>query len=152
MTENTSRLLDANINRVREGLRVCEEIARFLWEREDWFGALRGLRHQITRIAVERLDLERLVQARDADKDIGRGIDSLQTGIPSVKDLFLRNLQRTKEGLRVLEEFSHEIDPVLRQVFQTLRYDVYSLERDVVSHWNTHRNELNCPSSLRHSG
>lgn len=150
MNKGTARLLDANLNRVREGLRVCEDVVRFIWEEPNWFLSFRDLRHRITQIAIERMDLTHLIRERDSENDIGRGVDSLEGQTLSLKELFSRNLQRVKEGLRVLEELSQEIDPTIRQTFQTLRYSVYDLEKKIVSH--SHWNENKNPSALRHSG
>lgn len=140
--------MDANLNRVREGLRVCEEIARFIWEEEEWFTAFRNLRHQVTQLALERMNLPDLIQRRDSLNDIGRGADSVKQGSPSEEDLLARNLQRTKEGLRVLEEFSHAIDPSIRRAFQTIRYTVYDLEKKIFSRLDENKRL----STLRHSG
>ena len=136
MTPAAARLMDANLNRVREGLRVCEDVSRFIYEQEDWFVSFRDLRHQVTQLALERMDLPRLTQFRESENDLGRGIDAMKKGNPSIQDLLIRNLQRTKEGLRVLEEFGHQIDPSVRQAFQTLRYTLYTLEKKIVSQLN----------------
>jgi thiamine-phosphate pyrophosphorylase len=148
MIPSAARLMDANVNRVREGLRVCEDISRFIYEQEDWFLSFRDLRHQVTQLALERMDLFRLTQFRDSENDLGRGIDAMKKGDISIEDLLIRNLQRAKEGLRVLEEFGHQIDPSARQAFQTLRYTLYTLEKKIVSQWDENKQLL----SLRHSG
>lgn len=148
MTQSTLRLMDANLNRVREGLRVCEDICRFVWEKEEWVTSFRQLRHQITHIALERMNLMHLIQNRDTETDIGRGMDTIERESVTVQDLFLKNLQRAKEGLRVLEEFGQQIDPVVRHAFQTLRYRLYQLEKTIVCQWN----EDQQLSTLRHSG
>lgn len=148
MTPATARLIDANLNRVREGLRACEDISRFIYEQKDWFLSFRNLRHQVTQLALERMDLSRLIQFRDSENDLGRGIDAMKKGNPSIQDLLIRNLQRIKEGFRVLEEFGCEIDPSVRQAFQTLRYTVYDLEKRIVHQLNA----TDQPSALRRSG
>ena len=148
MKPNEWRLFDANVNRVREGLRVCEDIARFIWENPDWFKTLRDLRHGVTQIVVERMNLTELIQHREVESDIGRGFDPKETSPESALDLFLMNMQRTKEGLRVLEEFSRWSEPSIRQAFQTLRYEVYHWEKIIVCQIHSHERL----SSLRHSG
>lgn len=146
MIPSVARLIDANLNRVKEGLRVCEDVSRFIYEQEDWFLSFRDLRHQVTQLALERMDLPRLTQFRDSENDLGRGIDAMKKGDPSIQDLLIRNLQRAKEGLRVLEEFGHQIDPSLRQAFQTLRYTLYTLEKKIVSQLH---DSTTCFSALR---
>ena len=43
------RIIDANFNRTREGLRVVEEIARFFKEDSNITATLRGIRHLLTK-------------------------------------------------------------------------------------------------------
>ena len=149
MNSKNARVLDANLNRVREGLRVCEDICRFVWEREEWFFLLRELRHQVSRAALEKMNLSQLIQSRESEDDLGRGIDavSIHSSVDA-QEIFLRNLQRVKEGFRVLEEFGQGLDPVLRQTFQTFRYRVYDLEKNILTQLNEHQKL----PTLRHSG
>src|SRR4051812_9734075 len=44
------RLLDANANRAREGLRVVEDYARFVVGAEELVGELKGIRHRFAEI------------------------------------------------------------------------------------------------------
>src|ERR1035438_8533094 len=96
------RLLDANANRAREGLRVVEDTARFVMERPDASAALRGLRHRLDDLT--RRHYGELMQHRDVENDSGRQNRALpyRAGTP---ELLAANFKRCEEALRVLEEY-----------------------------------------------
>ena len=58
------RVLDVNLNRAREGLRVLEDTARLVWEDKNLFEELRAVRHGLDLAA--RAAYPRLVAARDS--------------------------------------------------------------------------------------
>lgn len=125
------RLLDANANRALEGIRVCEEIARFHLQAPASFRALRALRHA-TAQAVRRLPVtprERL-RARESRGDVGRRAASSK--ISSLEQLLIINFQRVKEALRTLEECARVIAPRHAAAFARLRFCTYEVERDVI--------------------
>ena len=123
------RVLDVNLNRAREGLRVCEEVARLMLD-----DALLTRRCQRLRYAVDRtaglLPDGRLLQARNSKKDVGR--PQRRGAIRphrKVRDLLTANLRRVQEALRVLEEFSRLVHPAASRSFGSLRFRAYSLEQ-----------------------
>ena len=151
---SVSRLIDANLNRALEGLRVCEDIVRFheehpteagypakLGGRRKCQGArahrarlarrLRALRHAVA-VAAARLPgghLE-LLRARDSRRDVGRRAPT--TAESSLERLLLINFQRAKESLRVLEECARVVAPRCSGTFQAIRFRAYDLERDTL--------------------
>ena len=68
------RILDANLNRLREGLRAIEEDARFLRDDKALSAKMKDLRHRMKK-ASSRIPNERLLQARDSTGDVGFDID-----------------------------------------------------------------------------
>jgi len=138
------RILDANVNRAREGLRVCEDLARFSLGSPRHVRALRTLRHrlsaQVTRLPVDSVEL---VRARNSQHDTGRRFRAASA--KSLEHLLLINLQRTKEAVRVLEESSRLIAPRLTPAFQRLRFQTYDAERRLLIHVATlrHRRRWN---------
>ena len=48
---NLKRIIDANLNRVKEGFRVCEEITRFILDDHKFTASLKKYRHEIDSIA-----------------------------------------------------------------------------------------------------
>jgi thiamine-phosphate pyrophosphorylase len=123
------RILDANLNRSREGLRVCEEVARFVLDDAAVTRRLKAARHAVT-AALRRLPFppSELTAARDSTGDVGRGASPLERGRGDALDLFLANAERAKEALRVLEEFSKVVggDPA---AFKRIRFHVYAIEK-----------------------
>lgn len=126
------RIIDANINRSKEGLRVCEEISRFHLNNKEISQRLKRLRHEITRIIkVSGLKQSMLFACRDSNKDIGK-TSCLNSKKKSFKQIFLSNIQRVKEALRVLEEFLKLYDTQASKKIQKLRFDVYEVEKKTI--------------------
>lgn len=126
------RIIDANINRSKEGLRVCEEISRFHLNNKKISQKIRYLRHKITHIIkASKLKTHMLFAGRDSKNDIGKTY-CLQAKKKSFKQIFLANIQRVKEALRVLEDFLKLFDAHASQKIQKLRFDVYSLEKETI--------------------
>ncbi|MBI4353484.1 MAG: thiamine-phosphate pyrophosphorylase [Candidatus Omnitrophica bacterium] len=125
------RILDANFNRSREGLRVCEEIARFVMGEGVLSREFKRLRHAIGRVLTEgpSLSLRELLSARDAEGDVGKGFSVLERKRAGFPDLFLANVQRAKESLRVLEETSKCVEPRASEKLKRIRFRVYALEK-----------------------
>ena len=125
------RMLDANANRAREGLRVCEDVVRFCLESPASFRAIRGVRQalnlQLRRLPVSTVEL---VRFRESQEDIGRRAGS--SSVASAEHLLLLNLQRAKEALRVLEECTRLIAPRHAPQFQALRFRTYHVERQLL--------------------
>ncbi len=133
MKENYLRIIDANLNRSREGLRVCEEIARFALEDAKLSREFKNLRHEISHsIKKFPADLETLLSSRNSQADVGRNVCST-TSRKNYKDVFFANIQRVKEALRVLEEFSSIFNHQLSKVFARLRFKVYELEKKTIA-------------------
>jgi thiamine-phosphate pyrophosphorylase len=127
------RIIDANLNRSREGLRVCEEIARFVLEDSKLSRGFKDLRHRISR-SIKRLPAgqQTLLRSRDSQADVGRNVSSAASR-KNYKDVFSANIQRTKESLRVLEEFSSIVNHPLSKVFARLRFKLYELEKKTIA-------------------
>jgi len=130
MTAKTSllRLIDANANRALEGLRVCEDVARFHLESPRAFRRARALRHAVAR-AVRKLPATPadLVRARGSSRDVGRRAPAAR--VASLDQLLLINFQRAKEALRALEESARLLAPREAATFQRLRFCTYEVER-----------------------
>lgn len=125
------RILDANANRAREGLRVCEDAVRFLLDDPVVTRQYKRLRHRLTS-AVLALGISELITARDIEGDVGRGTTKAERRRGGTRDIFLANSQRVKESLRVLEEFGKLCDGQVAEDVKRLRYAAYALEKKVV--------------------
>ena len=125
------RVVDANYNRAKEGLRVCEDIARFVLDDKTLTSRFKRVRHGLTQ-AVAAFGLEEIVTARDIVKDVGRATINSESRRYSVGDLLYANSQRVKESLRVLEEFAKLVNINAAEKLKSLRYTVYDLERKAI--------------------
>ncbi len=129
------RILDANLNRSREGLRVCEDIVRFMLDSRSLSTELKTMRHGIaSAIKVFPSGSKLLLESRDSCDDVGRSsrmaTEMLRSG---EADIFMANMQRVKESLRVLEEFAKLLDVKLAIKFQALRFMSYDVEKKAVA-------------------
>ncbi len=124
------RILDANFNRSREGLRVCEEIARFILEDKVITKDLKRARHGIS-ACIKKMSIaySKLVTARDTDSDVGKMSSLLERERRSAFDLFVANAQRAKESLRVLEEMLKFVSGGSSGSIKKIRFRVYAIEK-----------------------
>jgi thiamine-phosphate pyrophosphorylase len=134
------RMIDANLNRSSEGLRVLEDVARFLINDAELYQLLRTLRHDLAR-ETESLSVGLLSQ-RDAGHDVGhlssreKELNMKTTSLQDLLDLVKANAKRVEESLRVVEELAKlpEISSVLNSAsFEQARFALYTLERDLIS-------------------
>jgi len=124
-----ARIIDANFNRAREGLRVCEEITRFIIENPRLTSEIKTIRHGLKQASGGLLPLSRLLEGRDARGDIGKCIYGNELKRNGCRDIFLANIQRVKESVRVLEEFSKLKNKKIPLVFKDMRYRLYEIEK-----------------------
>lgn len=124
------RIIDANANRLKEGLRVCEEVARFILNDRSLSRKLKTVRHDVDAALAGLAGRRQCLDARDPAGDQGR---TLHTGSElkrsGVTDVFSANIQRVKESIRVLEEFSKIVNKACALRFKDLRYRVYEIEK-----------------------
>ena len=127
------RIIDANINRIGEGLRVLEEFARLALNDAALTGQLKDMRHTILHIDAELQ--RRLISARDAARDVGAGMTA--TGDEKRRDAsetIVANARRVQESLRVLEEIAKEPAAGLESgVYEKARFELYSIEKELLS-------------------
>lgn len=122
------RLLDANLDRAREGLRVLEDWSRFALDRADLVAALKDLRQRLGRLHHSRYKFE-----RDTAGDTGAGLGhpaQLERQVPA--QVLAANAGRVQEALRVLEEFGRLEDPQLAAEAAAIRYRLYDLEVELL--------------------
>ncbi len=130
------RIIDANFNRSREGLRVCEEVTRFVWDSPALTKDLKAARHSITNILKNTpVPSKLLFETRDVRSDVGRK-ERKRSEMKRLdySDIFSANIERAKESLRVLEEFFKLINKNDSAKFTKLRFKVYEIEKKALSH------------------
>lgn len=135
----TVRILDACLNRCREGLRVLEDFARFLLNEESVCRELKDMRHTLTASEkllaesfTENAPLPSLLAARNTRQDVGTGITHGHEYFrETLQDLVTANCRRVQESLRSLEEFGKLVSPEFAAVIKQLRYRSYTVEQDL---------------------
>jgi len=129
------RLIDANLDRLGEGLRVLEDVARFLLNDAELCRQLKTLRHRLVE-DIHPLE-QQLLAARKVREDVGAF--KRLPGEAKHKDLpalVIANARRVQESLRVLEEFARLSNtPLVTKPakFEHLRFDIYELEQKLLS-------------------
>jgi thiamine-phosphate pyrophosphorylase len=116
-----AQIIDANINRVSEGLRVIEEYVRFVACHAEFTAQLAALRRQINQTETSK---NANLMSRNTAMDMRA--KEIPVRRSSIQDILIANFKRVEEGLRVLEEYTGNA------VFNQVRYDVYMLEKAIV--------------------
>lgn len=131
MKEQIFRILDANANRAREGLRVLEDIARFIHNDKKITAQLKRERHRITSLLKKIPGGERiLLNARDSAYDVGSRVNiTSEKKRDSIREVVISNFRRTQEAIRVLEEFAKVFKGTLSGRFKAMRFRLYTLEK-----------------------
>lgn len=128
------RIIDVNINRVRESLRVIEDYVRFSLNHESLFKRIKELRHGFVVAANSVFVPKALLAARDTEHDAG-AVEPVVKRIKrtSQQHIITANLKRLQESLRVLEEYSKLTSEAAAKEFSALRFRAYELEKTLSS-------------------
>jgi thiamine-phosphate pyrophosphorylase len=132
METQVLRIVDVNLNRAREALRVIEDYARFALDDADAAGAIKQCRHVLRDISAA-LGPDRLLAARDIVSDAGRDLKTpteLERGSPEA--VVRAAFGRLSEATRALGEYGKVVSLEVASAAETLRYRAYELEQRVV--------------------
>ena len=128
-TASVRRLIDANLDRAREGLRVIEDWCRFGLDRQDLVARSKDMRQRLGRCHRDSYK-----SSRHSASDGGAGLaHPAQQERQAPEQVVAANAGRVQEALRVLEEFGRSSDPVLAAEAASLRYALYDLEADLLA-------------------
>ena len=133
-----SQIIDANLDRAREGLRVLEDWARFGLGNEDFVIRIKNFR-QI--LGKNHLEIYKL--SRNHIEDQCKGLSHIeQTQRKSPSKIISTNSARIQEALRVIEEFSRDHNNKLSKIASEIRYEIYTLEIELLNFNARKRAEL----------
>jgi thiamine-phosphate pyrophosphorylase len=121
------RVIDANINRLKEGIRVVEDIMRYRDNNKELSSKLKQLRHKAR---IE--DIEELLQNRDSINDVLRPTTKSELNRNDIKSILTANFKRAQESSRVLEELYKLHDSTNSENFKYIRYELYNLEKEII--------------------
>ena len=121
------RVIDANLNRLKEGIRVVEDIMRYRDNNKELSTSLKNLRHK-ARIN----ETDELLLHRDSINDVLRPTISSELNRTDIKSIILANFKRAQESSRVLEELFKLHNNEYSENFKYIRYELYNLEKEIV--------------------
>ncbi|MDI6815552.1 MAG: thiamine phosphate synthase, partial [Dehalococcoidales bacterium] len=129
------RIIDANLNRIGEGLHLLEDLARLLLNDATLTEQLKAMRHEIQR--GDWAFHQQLLQARNSEGDVGINIEApkeeKQRELPI---MVVANARRVQESLRILEELAKipGASPKLdSEKFKQARFNLYTIERNLLA-------------------
>lgn len=133
MQNSLFRILDANLNRFREAIRVLEDYARFTLNHTEFTQEFKTIRHQL--VEFESTYKPQLLKARNTPKDVGTSLQgSHEMNRPSLESILYANFNRAKEAVRTLEEYSKTLSSDFAAGFEKARYALYHLESQILTH------------------
>jgi hypothetical protein len=129
------QIIDANLNRIREGMRCVEEAIRYDEHQKINYSSFRALRHNFSEIEQRlRYSFPQLLENRNMKSD--RGTKELAvTTRKNINELVKANANRVSEGLRVVEEYLKLLPGASKytEKIKSIRYDWYSLDQHLAS-------------------
>ncbi|MCA8945163.1 MAG: thiamine phosphate synthase [Planctomycetes bacterium] len=127
--DKSLRIIDANLNRAREGLRTAEEYARFVLNDARSAQALKDARRQIQGCAESFGP--GLLAARDIVNDVGARPEADDVARATEQGVAAAGLKRAQEALRVIEEFAQLHSPAAAAAAAKARYSAYAAEQQL---------------------
>ena len=121
------RVVDANLNRLKEGIRVVEDIVRYRDNNKELSHKLKELRHKAK--IKETLDL---LKERDSVNDVLRTTIKSELNRTDISAIILANFKRAEESARVLEELYKLHSAEYSENFKQIRYELYTLEKSIL--------------------
>ena len=125
-----ARIIDVNLNRLTEGLRVVEDVVRLALEEPRLLAGIRKLRTQVGRDV--RVLRRQVVVSRRSETDLGRGDRFDRAKRKNLEDVLAANFKRAEESARVLEEVLKVSEPRLAVKLKAVRFRLYDLEREAL--------------------
>ena len=134
-SHKTLRIIDANLNRTSEGLRLLENVARLMLNDTLLTQQLKTMRHEL--IPGSWSFNKHLIQARDSEGDVGINIEAPDQERPrDIPTTIVANSRRVQESLRTLEELAKVPDAIPElgsEKFMQARFNLYTIERNLLS-------------------
>ncbi len=134
-SQETLRIIDANLNRTSEGLRLLENIARLMLDDAILTQQLKTMRHDL--VTGSWSFNKQLIQTRDSEGDVGVNIEAPGQEQPrDIPTTIVANSRRIQESLRTLEELAKTpgaIPELDSEKFKQARFNLYTIERNLLS-------------------
>ena len=126
------RILDANLNRAREAVRVLEDAGRFLLDDRDAVSVCKQMRQTLKRFA-DGVGPGLLLASRNTTGDVGTSVTcEVEQSRSSEAEIATAAAKRLTEALRTLEEYAKLVAPDQAAELEQTRYRVYTLEQSLI--------------------
>ena len=123
--ERLYRVIDANLNRLKEGLRVVEDVRRYGFDDLALAKKIKNLRHKA------KIPQKEFLKFRDAVNDVLKPSLKDEQIRLNLDDLQTANIKRAQESARVLEECFKLVDVKISEIFKAVRYELYEIEKEI---------------------
>ena len=121
------RVIDANINRYKEGIRVVEDIYRYIYNNKEIASQLKSLRH----INIP-INIKELLASRDSINDVLKSSTKSEQTRKNLDAIIIANIKRAEESARVLEEIFKLSNIQTSELFKKNRYSLYNIEKIIL--------------------
>ncbi len=126
------RILDANLNRAREALRVIEDCGRFALNDPAVTAMAKNMRSDLREVH-ESMPVDEMLASRDTPGDIGTEITSpTEPTRKDLPDVARAACKRLTEALRSIEEYAKFLAPAQTLKIERMRYNGYTLEQRLI--------------------
>jgi thiamine-phosphate pyrophosphorylase len=122
------RLIDANLNRLKEGIRVSEDIVRFLHDDKTLAYTLKNLRHK-----AKVQNYKEYLSHRDIIGDVLKNSTKSEQSRSDIESVLIANIKRAQESARVLEECFKIFSTDESENFKAIRYELYDIEKQLLT-------------------
>lgn len=122
------RMIDANLNRLKEGVRVVEDIVRFMHDDKELAYKLKNIRHN-----AKVQNYSQYLQNRDIIGDVLKKSTQAEQSRTDLESIVISNIKRAQESARVLEESFKLFSVKESEQFKTIRYELYDIEKQLIN-------------------
>jgi len=124
-----NRIIDANLNRIIESLRLIEDIVRFYLDKKTETLMIKNFRHEI----INHFKSYNLLTFRNIQKDKGKNLNTKdEFKRKNINEVIQSNCKRVQESSRVLEEILKVNDKKASGLFKKIRFFIYHLEKEII--------------------
>ncbi|CAD7288004.1 thiamine-phosphate pyrophosphorylase [Campylobacter suis] len=123
--ERVYRVIDANLNRLKEGLRVVEDIKRYGFNDKALAIKIKNLRHKA------KIPQDEFIKFRNASEDVLKQSTQSEMRRQNLSEILTANFKRSQESARVLEECFKLINTEFSALFKEIRYELYEIEKQI---------------------
>ncbi|MEO0206877.1 MAG: thiamine phosphate synthase [candidate division WOR-3 bacterium] len=124
-------ILDVNLNRLTESLKLLEDYIRFETKDLSCLGKIRKLRSEFLKVK-QAIPVYSLVSHRKSAADPGRTPAFDRIPRKSGDDLLIANLSRAKESARIVEEIMRQRNRNLSKSIKKIRFEIYDIEKILI--------------------